>query len=351
MSTARSFCSRSCIRRLSVPLTIGLGISFAFCLATNPTPAAAAQVSSSVAPSIYWGAAIGYSNMGWVPADMSPVSLFESHAGKGVSIIHLGQAWASGGVFNAFNTQYFDNIRNHGSIPFFTWMSSDSGGSSQPNFRNQVITGGTYDAYITNWAKAAKAWGHPFFLRFDHEMDGWWYPWGEGQTSPGGATVNGNQPGDYVRMWRHVHDIFTSVGATNVTWVWCTNHESTSSQYPAMSQIYPGDNYVDWTAMDPYNRYEGSWLSFNQTLTGAGTTWLSDTYGKLTGVAPTKPMIISEFASVESATDPLAKASQSLPHRGRVGRRGPQRARLETYSRRTPPPATATRASSPSTTP
>jgi hypothetical protein len=36
---------------------------------------------------------------------------------------------------------------------------------------------GTYDAYITQWAQDAKNWGHPFFLRFDHELNGWWCPW------------------------------------------------------------------------------------------------------------------------------------------------------------------------------
>ncbi len=36
-----------------------------------------------------------------------------------------------------------------------------------------------------------------------------------------GLGVNGDQPGEFVAAWRHVHDIFTSVGATNATWVWC----------------------------------------------------------------------------------------------------------------------------------
>ena len=46
-------------------------------------------------------------------------------------------------------------------------------------------------------------------------MNGFWFPWNEG--------VNGNQPGEFVAAWRHVHDIFEAVGATNATWVWCPN--------------------------------------------------------------------------------------------------------------------------------
>ena len=60
---------------------------------------------------------------------------------------------------------------------------------------------GAWTKTFTKFATDAKTWGHPFFMRMDHEMNGKWYPWSE--------QVNGNQPGGYVRMWRHVHDIFT----------------------------------------------------------------------------------------------------------------------------------------------
>ncbi len=82
-----------------------------------------------------------------------------------------------------------------------------------PDFQLADVMAGTYDSYIREFAEDARDWGHPFFLRFNWEMNGNWFPWGE--------SVNGNQPGEYVAAWRHVHDIFTSVGATNATWVWC----------------------------------------------------------------------------------------------------------------------------------
>ena len=89
----------------------------------------------------------------------------------------------------------------------------------------------------------AKAWGHPFFLRFDWEMNTNWFPAASTRT----ATA-----GEYVRMWRHVHDIFTQVGATNVTWVWCPNVEYRRLRQAA-AELYPGDAYVDWTCLDGYN--------------------------------------------------------------------------------------------------
>ncbi|MBA3865307.1 MAG: hypothetical protein H0X42_02995 [Solirubrobacterales bacterium] len=41
-------------------------------------------------------------------------------------------------------------------------------------------------------------------------MNGDWFPWSE--------SANGNQPGEYVAAWRHVHEIFSAAGATDATW-------------------------------------------------------------------------------------------------------------------------------------
>jgi len=72
---------------------------------------------------------------------------------------------------------------------------------------------------------------------------------------------------DYVKAWRHVHDIFTSVGATNVSSIWGVNHMSNTSQYPPLSTLYPGDACVDWTGVSVFNRYS-TWLGLNPLLTG-----------------------------------------------------------------------------------
>ncbi len=259
---------------------------------------------------VYWGALIRGSNynLGQAPDDMRAVDAFEAHAGKKVSIIHFGQPWYSRGKPLNFPTTAFDNIRNHGSIPLFSWSSRDDL-NKDPHFRSSVVTSGTYDSYIRQFALDAKAWGHPFFLRFDWEMNGWWYPWAEGKLGTSATIFNGNHPGDYVAMWRHVHNIFTQVGATNVTWVWCINQMSatSASQQLPLAQIYPGDDYVDWVGMDNYNRYAG-WESFQTMNTGSGTHWLLNTYQSLLDLAPSKPIMLAEFGSKEDKNDDQRKA-------------------------------------------
>jgi mannan endo-1,4-beta-mannosidase len=258
---------------------------------TTPGSAPADTPASPVAPMpdrIYWGAYIdgapyGYDNPPW---DMRAVSTFEAHAGKTISILHFGLSWYVGGSAQPFLATPFETVRQHGSIPMVDWNSTSGGGVSQPNFSLSRIIDGTYDSYITAWAAGARAWGHPFFLRFDHEMNGRWFPWNEGQ--------NGNTTGQYVQAWRHIHNIFTSIGASNVSWVWCPNAE-----YPGslpLEGLYPGDSYVDWTCMDAYNfgtnpLKSDVWRSFAQA---AGPT-----YTHLAALAPSKPMMVGETASSE----------------------------------------------------
>ena len=137
-----------------------------------------------------------------------------------------------------------NNVRNNGSIPMVTWEPWNyTQGIKQSDYSLQNIISGHFDAYITQWALASKAWGYPYFLRFAQEMNGNWYPWSE--------QVNGNSPGQFARAWQHVHNIFTNLGVTNVTWVWSPNVLYNGST--SLSELYPGSNYVDWIGMDGDN--------------------------------------------------------------------------------------------------
>jgi hypothetical protein len=237
----------------------------------------AAAVSTSSSKPIYWGAWIGSQYVGidapWSIAAMKDV---QNEVGKGISLINFSSPFATpvGSYYN-FDSVAFDNVRSYGAIPFFSWGSAP--------YTDSEIAAGNEDAYITSWAEAAKSWGHPLFLRFDWEMNASWFPWGVGH--------NGNTAATYVTMWRHVHDIFTSIGATNVTWVWCPQTDSSNSFTP-MSSVYPGDAYVDWTCLDGYNGNSPR-QSFNQ-LYSASYRRITDT------IAPAKPLIIGEIGSTES---------------------------------------------------
>jgi beta-mannanase len=251
--------------------------------------AIAAPDSSTQTASVYWGAYI-YG----APFNMALIDDVEAQAGKKMSIVHWGQPWVMNGAFQAFQAPQYAAIRARGAIPMVDWSSWDLGkGPEQPAFRLSNVANGQYDAYISQWADAARAWGEPFFLRFDWEMNGWWqFPWAE--------QINGNQWGDYVHAWRHVHDIFVHHGAINVTWVWCPNISSARTR--SLQELYPGDSYVDWTCMDGYNFGTDNgnlWQNFSEVFAGSMFNAQHNTYAELLALAPQKPIIIGETASSE----------------------------------------------------
>ena len=221
---------------------------------------------------------------------MGAVHRFEKLVGKRMSLVEFSvpfiQCDDSCHDF-AFPTDRMQAIRSHGSIPVLSWGSEtipDGSGPADPSLKS--IAAGGYDAYLREFAAAAAAWGHPFFLRFNWEMNGGWFAWGSG--------VNGNTPRQFIAAWRHVHDVFASAGATNATWVWCPYVEG-KSERPGLRPFYPGGKYVDWTCMDGYNWGDNAanpqpWKSFSELF--------GRTYGRLTkAIAPGKPVMVAEFAS------------------------------------------------------
>ena len=149
-----------------------------------------------------------------------------------------------------------------------------------------------------------------------------------------GVTKNGydNTPSDWVAMWRHVHNIFTSVGARNVSWVWCPNWTSAPFTYTPVSRFYPGDRYVDWTCLDGYNA-DDPWLSFSQVYGRSYQTIVKH-------IAPTKPMMLGEVSSTEAGG---SKATWIRNMFAALGRSFPEGASDSSGSKaKTSGPATAT---------
>lgn len=248
----------------------------------SPTPA---SIPSS-ASSIYWGAYIN-----GAPWDTTVWDAFEQRAGKRLSILHWGQPWKRGTQDQLFWANVYEKVRLRGTIPMVNWCSWDSAlGANQPTYKLTNIVRGDFDPYIRQWATDARAWGHPFFLRFNHEMNiGGQFPW----NYQDGV----NTAADYVAAWRHVRDIFTAVGATNATWVWCPNiYYFWGGKALPFESAYPGDAYVDWVALDGYN-FGGTrgWMTFQSVF--------SDAYTALGRLAPTKPVMLGEFACNEAGGD------------------------------------------------
>ncbi|MGI8826015.1 MAG: glycoside hydrolase family 26 protein [Chloroflexota bacterium] len=228
-------------------------------------------------------------------SDPSSLNRYASLVGRMPAIVMWYQGWGN----NHFQTTMAAAVTARHAIPMITWQPAVD--ANQSAYSCKAVASGKYDAYMRAWAQAAAAWGHPFLLRFGHEMNGNWYPWG---TGPGNA--NGNRPADFIAEWKHVRHLFASVGATNALWVWSPNVANGPTTSPFASD-YPGNNYVDWVALDGYNFYYLKPHTPYRTLAQVFST----SYAAITALT-TKPLMIGETATLEAGGSKAEWISQAF---------------------------------------
>jgi hypothetical protein len=161
------------------------------------------------------------------PGSWSPVTEFTDATGVRPRIVVYYSAWN-----NPFSTSFAETAWDHDA---YVLVQLQPGGVSLAS-----IAAGDSDAYLRSYADDVVAFGHPVILCFGHEMNGTWYSWGEGHTSP--AT--------FVAAWRHVVWMFRAAGAANVSWLWTVN--SVNGAASSLSRWWPGTKWVDWIGVDGY---------------------------------------------------------------------------------------------------
>jgi hypothetical protein len=256
------------------------------------------------------------------PYDFTAVDRFAAAARRQPQVMLFGVGWASG----TFERGLFDRIKDRGMLPMLGWepwdyrvdqaarkqrkltaRQIDRVRATQPRYRLSRIAGGEFDGYLRSWAEGVKSLGYPVAIRFAHEMNGDWYPWGE--------KANGNRPGEYVEAWRHVHDIFERTGATNVIWVWSPNarwNKTTGN----LAQLYPGDDYVDWVGATGYYG-TGAWSRYSSFDAIFGPTIAEiRTFSR-------RPLVVTETGASDAGgrkADWIRETFRALPkHRDLIG--------------------------------
>lgn len=215
--------------------------------------------------------------------------------------------WPSSPERNNFPLTSLDTIRYVGAIPCLTWEPMYYEGGQEFTIDYRLILDGSYDPYLIAFALEAKHWGKPFIIRFAHEMNLLRYHWGTTKEQYGA-----DSPDIYIKMYRHVVDIFRREGAANVLWAFAPNSESvpdvsydSSAGWNRIANYYPGNNYIDILGVDGYNwgtsksvakdGWDSRWTSFNELF--------SSPIRQLSELSPHKPVIIFETASTSHGGD------------------------------------------------
>jgi hypothetical protein len=172
------------------------------------------------------GSYLGVYEAGAPPA-FAPIAQFALAAHQPPNVAGYYSGWAE-----RFDTPFADLLSKHGIIPFVQIDPTDASVSA--------IAAGYYDIYLRSFATSVKDFRRAVIIGFGHEMNAPWYAWGYGHVPP--AT--------FIAAWRHIVQLFRSVGADNVTWLWTIN-----ADLPGTGQVHdwwPGAAYVTWVGIDGY---------------------------------------------------------------------------------------------------
>jgi hypothetical protein len=291
------------VNRAIGPLVTVVGLSVLLLAAPGPARSqpAGCERQLEADPHVYLG--------GWIPGALDdprlalaqdPLGQTNAIMGKPMAIVNRWEHWGlenDGGV-DGF---WMQRVARAGAIPMYTWDPWNPDTETpdfQQGFLPRDIAAGRHDAYIASVADELADWDGPVFVRFAQEMNGTWYPWGRHQ----------NTPEEFVAAWRHVHEIVTGRGGEHVTWVW---NPSEKHHTESTSLWYPGDDVVDWVAVDGYN-----WDDWDYWRDRSNNTWrmmdqvFSASFADIAGFAGAdKPRMIAETASTERPGDPELKAA------------------------------------------
>lgn len=155
------------------------------------------------------------------------ITRFARNTGLQVRLSLYYSAWN-----DPFQARFATWASGNGAMPFVQLLPNNVALAS-------IATGG-YDSYLRSYAGAVRAYGHPVVIGFAPEMNGDWYAWGAGHTSPA----------VYVAAWQHFVDVFRQAGASNAIFLWTVNDIDTA-QAP-LKQWWPGASYVSWVGIDGY---------------------------------------------------------------------------------------------------
>ena len=236
----------------------------------------------------------------WSRGWLSDLDAYAAGVGRMPSVVQTFRDMESG----LLDPAEMRAIAARGATPLVTVEPWDGTDGSDPRYTLARIAGGAFDDWFAAGAKASRAYGEPYYLRFAPEMNGAWTPWGAG--------VNGNTPRDYVHAWRHVRRIFAVHGATNAIWVWAPNTLGGAADF---RPYFPGSDEVDVLGLDGYNW--GSfdvWQSYSQVF--------GRSYDELCTLDPVKPVIIAETASTERGGDKAAWIASA--YRSEIAARTPR---------------------------
>ncbi|MBN1413057.1 MAG: hypothetical protein JW969_19615 [Spirochaetales bacterium] len=184
-----------------------------------------------------------------------------------------------------FPTFYFNTIINNNSVPHMVWEPFPEDKTPSFNMVDDILQGKT-DMYLSGFAREAGKFGHKFWLRPAHEMNGDWYGWCGAKNG-----ANREAAEKYIAMYRKIVTVFREEQADNVSFVWAPFAKNLpDEEWNQFENYWPGEEYVDWIGIDGYNWYDIYPMETVDDL-------FKVSIDRLIKLCDKKPVMLAEFGS------------------------------------------------------
>jgi beta-mannanase len=164
------------------------------------------------------------------------------------------------------------------------------------------VAAGQQDKRIDAFAARAKAYGKKFFLVLNHEPE----------NDVVAKSGSGMEAKDFAAMYRHTILRLRAAGVTNVVNVLAYMGNEKWMAQSWWSDLYPGDDVVDWMGLDSYVSAEkdyyhyGMFADLLDRKAPSGPTFYDWAVSKHAG----KPMMVAEWGAYNRVGHPVDKTSQ-----------------------------------------
>lgn len=211
---------------------------------------------------------------------------FERAIGKKMAFANIYSQWSY--LSDPKLIESLNEISSHGWTPIIS--TNPSFFSECPKGNNslyETIASGDCDEFLKAVATNLKSYKGIIMFRFAWEMNLPSMYWSVDFVK--------STPQDFVAAWKHFYTIFEQEQADNVKWVLSFN--TSNSETIPYNELFPGDEYLDWVAIDGYNwgntQEWGGWTSFNGVF--------KKSYEELVALSK-KPVMLSEVNTSPTGT-------------------------------------------------
>ncbi|MBN1167951.1 MAG: hypothetical protein JXA44_12605 [Methanospirillaceae archaeon] len=156
----------------------------------------------------------------------------------------------------------------------------------------QELVSGVHDESIREWGRDAASVHYPLIVelslselffesfRIEHDKE---------------ESIN---PILYRDVYKRIITLTEEEGAHNIIWVFPMNITDTPGSPDNLAQYYPGDEYIDWMGVSVY----GARIPGHLTAPSFSDTF-DEKYQEISAINQNKPVIVSEFGSIDDKPD------------------------------------------------